>query len=205
MFLHKTNILIQWIFSAFQWKVATQHKEIYLTFDDGPVPVQTEFVLDTLAKHACKATFFVIGDNVLKNKEIFGRILESEHSFGTHTMNHKNGWKTDFEEYIENYQQCNQVVPPTSLFRPPYGRLSIKQANYIKKRHKIVMWDVLSGDYSAELAPELILEKCIKYTEPGSIVLFHDSIKAWSNLQYVLPRYIEHFKEKGFVFKALPM
>jgi peptidoglycan-N-acetylglucosamine deacetylase len=205
MFLHKTNILLRWIFRKYIWKIPSQQPVIYLTFDDGPIPLQTNFVLDTLEEYNCKATFFVIGKNVLENQAVFERIIVDEHSFGNHTMNHFNGWKVDFQSYIQNVEACNKVIPVTNLFRPPYGRITRKQAKEVLKTQKIIMWDVLSGDYSAELSPERILDMCIKHTEPGSIVLFHDSVKAWKNLQYVLPKYIAYFKERGFSFQAIPM
>ncbi|RRB07146.1 polysaccharide deacetylase family protein [Larkinella rosea] len=205
MFLHKTNFLLRTLFPRYQWRVRTPEKVIYLTFDDGPIPEVTEFVLETLHQFDAKATFFCIGDNVRKNPGIFGMVQKNGHSIGNHTFNHLNGWKTDDEPYLANFHRCqDQLGVPTRLFRPPYGRLKSSQGTEVLKTHDVVMWDVLTGDFSLSLQPEVILQKTLKYTESGSIVLFHDSIKAWPRMSYALPRVLSHFSELGYRFDGLP-
>lgn len=207
MFLHKSNFLFRWVYPRFLWKMPNIEKVIYLTFDDGPIPEVTEFVLSQLIHYQAKATFFCIGDNVRKHPEIFQKLIEGGHSIGSHTFNHLNGWKSGNLAYIENFEKCNQLLAEkkvkTNFFRPPYGRIKKAQAEEILKTHSVVMWDVLSGDFSQELSPETVLKKSIRYTQNGSIVVFHDSLKARRNLEYALPRYLEHFSKKGFVFKSL--
>lgn len=205
MFLHKSNFLLRTLYPRFLWRMPPREKVIYLTFDDGPIPDVTESVLETLAVFDAKATFFCIGDNVRKHPTVFQKVTDAGHAVGNHTFNHLNGWKTDDGVYLENARQCQQqLARPTTLFRPPYGRIRRSQASEILKTHEIVMWDVLSGDFSPNLTPETVLRKTIQYTEPGSILLFHDSLKARRNMEFALPRVLEHFAEKGFRFTALP-
>lgn len=181
-------------------------KAIYLTFDDGPIPDVTEFALSTLASFGAKATFFCIGDNVRKHPAIFQKVVEGGHSIGNHTFNHMNGWKSDDREYLQNVGLCDQELGiSTPLFRPPYGRIKRVQAKPLLPHKKIIMWDVLSGDFSPQITPEVCLEKSIKHTKNGSIVLFHDSIKASGNMTHTLPRYLEHFANLGYRFEAIPM
>jgi peptidoglycan-N-acetylglucosamine deacetylase len=207
MFLHKTNFLMRALYPNFIWRKPTQEKVIYLTFDDGPIPEITEFVLETLAKYNAKATFFCIGDNIQKHPNIFQKVINDGHSIGNHTFNHLKGWATDDEIYFENILQCKDEMASrgveTNLFRPPYGRVKRSQANEISVDYQIVMWDVLSGDFSLNLSSKTVLEKTLKHTENGSIVLFHDSVKANKNMSYALPRFLAHFSEKGFRFERL--
>lgn len=205
MFLHKTNFLLRAAFPRYEWRVRTSEKVIYLTFDDGPIPEVTEFVLETLQNHQAKATFFCIGDNVKKHPGIFELVQKAGHSIGNHTFNHLNGWKTDDIPYLDNFHQCQkQLGIPTRLFRPPYGRMKKSQGTEVLKTHDVIMWDVLTGDFSLSLQPEVILQKTLKYTESGSIILFHDSIKAWPRMSYALPRVLSHFLELGYRFDRLP-
>ncbi|WP_373513561.1 polysaccharide deacetylase family protein [Persicitalea sp.] len=181
-------------------------KTIYLTFDDGPISEVTEFVLDTLADYNASATFFCIGDNVRKHPTIFELIKTQGHSVGNHTFNHLNGWDTEDGTYLSNIQKCaEQLKIPTSLFRPPYGRIKKSQAKHLLPGKTIVMWDVLTGDFSQKISPEICLKKTIQYGRPGSIILFHDSLKARKNMEYALPRALKHFKNQGYSFRALPM
>ncbi len=182
-----------------------KNKVIYLTFDDGPIPEVTDFVLKTLKEFEAKATFFCIGYNVDKNREIFDKLLSNGHSIGNHTYNHMKGWDSDNEEYIANFQKCNEALPKTNLFRAPYGKIKRKQAKFISNTHKIIMWDVVSGDFLQNISKEKCLEKSIKYSEPGTIIVFHDSLKAFTNLEYTLPKYLAHFKELGYKFEALKL
>ncbi|MGA0558170.1 polysaccharide deacetylase family protein [Larkinella sp. VNQ87] len=205
MFLYKTNFLLRTVFPRYQWRVRTTEKVIYLTFDDGPIPEVTEFVLETLEKYGAKATFFCIGDNVRKHPGVFRRVQQGGHSIGNHTFNHLNGWKTDDSPYLDNFRQCQQQLGlPTRLFRPPYGRMKRSQATEVLKTHDVIMWDVLTGDFSLSLTPDVVLAKTLKYTESGSIVLFHDSIKAWPRMSHALPHVLDHFSTRGYRFEALP-
>ncbi|MEO6686831.1 MAG: polysaccharide deacetylase family protein [Dyadobacter sp.] len=206
MFLHYSPFWLKAIYPRYTWHIPTVKKEIFLTFDDGPIPDITEFVLDTLKQFETKATFFCIGDNVRKHPLVFSKILDQGHSVGNHTFNHMNGWKSEDQEYLANIDLCEkQLDLETNLFRPPYGRMKKSQSKLLPETKKIIMWDVLSGDFSAAVKPEICLEKSIKYARPGSIVLFHDSLKAAKNMQYTLPRFLEHFSGKEYQFKALPM
>jgi peptidoglycan/xylan/chitin deacetylase (PgdA/CDA1 family) len=206
MFLHYSPFWLKLFYKDFTWHISTGEKKLFLTFDDGPIPEITDFVLDTLQQYNAKATFFCIGDNVRKHPEIFQKLRDAGHSVGNHTFNHMNGWRTDDETYIDNVSLCkNQLGIETRLFRPPYGRIRKSQARLLPASSQIIMWDVLSGDFSPKITPENCLEKSIRYSRPGSIVLFHDSIKASSNMLYTLPRYLAHFSNLGYKFEALPM
>jgi peptidoglycan-N-acetylglucosamine deacetylase len=196
----------------FIWRIKTTEKVIYLTFDDGPIPEITEFVLEELEKYQAKATFFCIGDNIQKHPNVFQQIVNQGHTIGNHTFNHLKGWNTDDEIYIDNFKKCDTVIVKSQIpnpksqipkFRPPYGRIKKNQATEILKTHEIIMWDVLSGDYDQSIAKESVLKKSIQHTEAGSIVLFHDSVKASKNMIYALPRFLNHFSEQGFMFKQL--
>ncbi len=206
LFLHRSPFWLKTIFPSYEWRVKTQDPVIYLTFDDGPVPDITAFVLDTLAQYEAKGTFFCIGDNVRKHPEVYAKIRAEGHAIGNHTFNHMNGWKTETEVYLENYYRCQDILElPTNLFRPPYGRIRREQYLRLPESTRVIMWDVLSGDFSQAITPEICLFKSIRYTRPGSILLFHDSIKANRNMAYTLPRYMDHFAAKGYRFEAMPM
>ncbi|HRI80224.1 MAG TPA: polysaccharide deacetylase family protein [Cyclobacteriaceae bacterium] len=202
---------LQLLYPTLNWRIKTESKEIYLTFDDGPVPGPTEFVLDELKKNDAQATFFCIGDNVKKHPDVFQKITGQGHAVGNHTFHHLSGWKTKKGKYIENIRQCHEEIVrlhPDSfrmaqpLFRPPYGRIKRSQISLLKQ-YQIIMWDVLTHDYLQSLSPEDCLKGAIQATRPGSIVVFHDSLKAERNMKYALPRYLTHFKNLGFTFKVL--
>jgi peptidoglycan-N-acetylglucosamine deacetylase len=212
MFIHKTNFLMRALYPNFIWRLPNEKKEIFLTFDDGPIPEVTEFVLEELKKYQAKATFFCIGANIEKYPNIFQMLVNQQHTIGNHTFNHVRGWDVEKEFYLDNFKKCesqilSQIPNPKSqipnFFRPPFGRIKRSQAKEILKTHKIVMWDVLTGDYDQSLSKERVLSKTLKYSEQGSIVLFHDSIKASKNMMFTLPRFLEHFSEKGYSFKSL--
>lgn len=206
MFLHYSPFWLKALFPRYKWHVSTKEKKIFLTFDDGPIPEITEFVIATLKQYNAKATFFCIGDNVRKHPAIFKEILNQGHSVGNHTFNHMNGWKSEDAEYMDNIALCEkQLNLNTNLFRPPYGRMKKSQSRQLPAHKEIIMWDVLSGDFSPAVAPETCLRKSIKHARPGSIVLFHDSLKAAKNMQYALPRFLDHFAKEGYRFEALPM
>lgn len=200
----KTHKFISYLFPKYIWKIPNSENKIYLTFDDGPIPNVTEWVLDILKTENIKATFFCIGENVQKHPKIFKRIKEEGHAIGNHTFNHLNGWQTKSEEYLENFDLCEKEIKCSNLFRPPYGKISPFQAKEIlNKKHKIIMWDVLSYDFDNKISSQKCLSNVIDNTEDGSIIVFHDSIKAEHNLRYALPKTINYLKEKGFKFDVV--
>lgn len=204
MYFHKSNFLLKKLYPSFTWDKPTTEKILYLTFDDGPVPYLTEWVLDTLNQYQAKATFFCVGDNIRKHPHIFEKVKKQGHSVGNHTFNHLNGWKTSLEFYIENINLCQQFTgTDTNLFRPPYGKITRKQAANVLKSHQIIMWDVLSGDFDQKLSPTDCLKKLIQHSKKGSIITFHDNVKAQKNLQYVLPEYLAYFALQGYKFDKL--
>ncbi len=202
MYLVKTPQVVQNIFSDFVWSIPTDQKEVFLTFDDGPIPEVTPWVLDVLKAYDFKATFFCVGDNVRKYDSIYDRIMEEGHSIGNHTFNHLNGWTTDQETYLENIKECDLLVQ-SDLFRPPYGKLRRSQSQVLKLIKTVVMWDVLSGDFDQSITPEKCLSNVLDNYSNGSIIVFHDSIKAQHNLRYTLPKYLDHLKSSGFLSKSL--
>ncbi len=206
----KTPKIIQSYYKNYLWEIDTNKKEIYLTFDDGPTPIVTEFVLDTLKKYHAKATFFCVGKNVKNNPELFQRILNENHGIGNHTQNHLNGWKTKAAIYLDNVIVAEEFLFDDSitkiqkLFRPPYGKIKTKQAKAILKNgYKIIMWSVLSGDFDTRIKEEKCLQNVLQNVESGSIVVFHDSEKAFNKLKNVLPKMLTHFSSLGFKFKAI--
>ncbi|WP_412987872.1 polysaccharide deacetylase family protein [Pontimicrobium sp. IMCC45349] len=197
------------IFPNLVWELPTNEKVLYLTFDDGPTPEITEWTLHQLNKHKAKATFFCIGNNIKKHPEIFNSILKEGHTIGNHTFNHTKGWKTKAKAYIEDVLKTKIEIEKhnisTSLFRPPHGQIKPKQAKLLKALgYDIIMWNVLSIDWDKKISPKQCLENVINHSKPGSIIVFHDSVKATKNMQYTLPKVLEHFSKKGYVFKRIP-
>ncbi|MBL7885550.1 MAG: polysaccharide deacetylase family protein [Flavobacterium sp.] len=211
----KTNRFIKAIFPKYVWDVPNNENKVYLTFDDGPTPEITEWTLNQLKLYNVKATFFCIGDNVRKFPETFLNAINEGHSIGNHTFNHLNGWTTKKELYIKNVELCNQKIVEgreqtadcrlqTNLFRPPYGKIKPSQSKILRKQgYKIIMWDVISYDFDASITPEKCLENVLKNVQSGSIIVFHDSKKAFQNLEFVLPRTLQFLKEKGYVCEKL--
>lgn len=204
MYLVKSPFFLKKYYSNFVWKIPTTEKIIYLTFDDGPTPEITEWTLTTLKKFNAKATFFCVGSNVAKHPEIFQKIICDGHAIGNHTHHHLNGWHTDKEAYFRNIKKCEEVVK-SNLFRPPYGRIKKSQYELIKEDYKVIMWDVLSGDFDPKTSPEKCLSNVINNTTEGSVVVFHDSIKAAYNLKFTLPKVLSHFAEQGYRFEKLEL
>lgn len=208
---HKTPHWLKQLYPKRTWDgchFEHQKKTIYLSFDDGPIPKVTPWVLKTLKEFDAKASFFCIGENLQKYPEIAEQVLAGGHSLGNHTFHHVNGWKTSFETYCEEVDKTTDLFENLNLqahlFRPPYGKMTSKQADFVlKKNYKIIMWDVLSKDYNQKMNSEILLQKTIKATTNGSIVIFHDSEKALENLTYILPKYLRHFSQLGFSFKKL--
>ncbi|MFV8368442.1 polysaccharide deacetylase family protein [Flavobacterium sp. LB2R40] len=207
----KTHWIIKKIFSNYTWDVSKGQNTVYLTFDDGPIPEVTTWVLDELKKYDLKATFFCIGENIKKNPDLFKKIICEGHAIGNHTFNHLNGWKTPTGAYIENTQLCKEVIEQTvnsnlktKIFRPPYGKLKTAQSIALRKLgYQIIMWDVLSADFDTTIPKEQCLQNVITNVKPGSIIVFHDSLKAFKNLEYVLPKTLEFLKEKNYTCAVL--
>jgi len=214
-YLPRTPRLIMRFFSKYTWRFNADKKEIFLTFDDGPTPEITEFILTELKKHQAKATFFCIGKNIQNHPKLFQKIITEGHNIGNHTQNHLKGWKTDNNTYIDNVLACEHVISKEvnnaklktqnlKLFRPPYGKIKSSQAKeLIKKGYKIIMWSVLSADFDTTISNKKCLENVLKNTTNGNIIVFHDSIKAAERMKYALPKVLKHFSDKGFIFKAI--
>jgi peptidoglycan/xylan/chitin deacetylase (PgdA/CDA1 family) len=184
------------------WEIKTEIKEIFLTFDDGPTNHITDWILDVLNEYSAKATFFCIGKNILENQKQFNRILYNQHSVGNHTFNHLNGWKTETKKYLENIIQTDCLLK-SDLFRPPYGRITIKQYDEIIKSKKIIMWNVLSKDYDRSLSEEKIFYIIKKFTKVGAIIVFHDSIKAEKNMKFSLENSLKYYSNLGYKFSKI--
>ena len=203
MFIEQPPLLYRILFPEAVWRI--KHKKrrvVYLTFDDGPVPEVTPWVLDTLDHYGVKATFFMVGDNVARNPQLFDEIKRRGHGYGNHTMNHLQGMKTTLADYILNIDQANELID-SSLFRPPHGLMKWSQARAIKERYNIIMYDLVTRDYSRQMNGEEVLANVRRYVRNGSIIVFHDSLKAEKNLRYALPRAIEWLKEQGYEFETI--
>jgi peptidoglycan/xylan/chitin deacetylase (PgdA/CDA1 family) len=211
----RSPLILPLLYPTLTWRIPTESMELYLTFDDGPVPGPTEFVLGELARVNAKATFFCIGDNVDKHPDIFQQIKSAEHAIGNHTFHHVKGWNFSTDEYLKDVSLCQAELARsgisttgqngermTGLFRPPYGRITRAQVKALSD-YRVIMWDVLTHDYLKDLSPEKCLRRSVKATRPGSIIVFHDSLKAEKNLTYVLPRFLDHFSNLGYSFKPI--
>ncbi len=202
----KTPKFVTWLYPKRIWAFSTAKKEIFLTFDDGPIPEVTPWVLDQLKEHEVKATFFCIGDNIRKHPHLFQRLLDEGHSIGNHTFHHVKGTQTATSAYLEEVAAFNHCVEhPPKLFRPPYGKLTRQQARAIQKAgYRIVMWDVISYDFDKTITKERCLKNVIRKMKEGSIIVFHDSLKAEQHLRYTLPKVLEVIKERGWMAKSIP-
>lgn len=209
--VHRTPFFLPWLYPALTWRIPNASKQLFLTFDDGPVPGPTEFVRETLAAANVRATFFCIGDNIVRHPSLFKSLMEGGHAIGNHTFHHLNGWRTPTERYVDNISQCTAVMerqhPSCAsgrpLFRPPYGRITRRQIDALVS-FRIIMWDVLTMDYNNRLPAERCLRNTIGAVREGSIIVFHDSFKAERNLTYALPRFLDHFISQGFAFNVIP-
>lgn len=185
------------------WRMEEDQKVVYLTFDDGPVPQVTPWVLELLKKEDIKATFFCVGENTQKYPEVYQQILDDGHSVGNHTFNHLQGIKNDNTNYFSNIEKAAHCID-SNLFRPPHGLMKLSQYNYLKTRYRIIMWDLISCDYDRRLKPHTVLKNVLDCVRPGSIITFHDSEKARVNLMQALPQAIRWMKEQGYRFEAIP-
>jgi peptidoglycan/xylan/chitin deacetylase (PgdA/CDA1 family) len=190
------------LFGNVIWRANTSSKVIFLTFDDGPVPEVTPRVLDILDRYGWKATFFCVGDNVAKYPEIYADVLKRGHKTGNHTFNHLKGFQYSKQEYVENVAKAAGFID-SKLFRPPHGRIKPSQLKALKKHYKIVMWDVITHDYNKKLSPDQVYGTVQKYLRTGSLVVFHDSVKAEKNVLEVLPRAIEFWQSRGYSWALL--
>jgi len=203
MYFIKSPWWLKRYYNALTWNIPATDKTIYFTFDDGPHATITPFVLDVLKEYNAKATFFCLGKNVRSNSNVYKRIIEEGHSVGNHSYNHLNGWNTDDSAYIKNIIVAREYID-SRLFRPPYGRITKFQIKQLKDVFNIIMWDVLSADFDIKITPEQCLTNVIKNVSPGSIVVFHDSEKAFPRLKHALPKALDTLSKEGYTFKAIP-
>ncbi len=190
------------IFRDLTWHFTGKDNELFLTFDDGPTPEITPWVLAALKEFNARATFFCIGKNVKKHPDLYNQILNEGHSVGNHSYTHIKGWRNSNKKYIQSVQKAAQVID-SNLFRPPYGKIRPQQTKQLKQDFKIIMWDVFAKDYNSKLDKEKCLKNVLDFSESGSIIVFHDTFKAERNLKYVLPKVLKHFSEQGFVFNPI--
>ena len=201
MFIEQVPAFVRNIFPEALWRMNSAEKAVYLTFDDGPIPVITPWVVDLLGKYNIKATFFMVGDNVRKHPQEYTQVVEAGHRVGNHTFNHLKGLFTDTREYLENVEKADALIH-SNLFRPPHGMLRRSQYKELCKRYKFIMWDLVTRDYSRRLNGEEVLGNVKKLVRPGSIITFHDSLRSEANLKYALPRSIDWLLEEGYSFKV---
>ena len=200
--LIQPNKLLRKFYSKAIWRVQSKQKDVYLTFDDGPVPGLTEWILDELNTYKAKATFFCVGQNIEKNPRLFDRIMSEGHTVANHTYQHLKGFHSNTQEYLQNVDACEKLTK-SLLFRPPYGRMRKSQyKSLLQKNYKIILWDVISYDYE-KISPEECFAIVKQKTKPGSIVLFHDNVKAEKNVSYALRNTLIYFSKQGYSFKAL--
>ena len=204
MLIEQPPILYRALYPKAIWRIPVPNKKtVYLTFDDGPIPEVTPWVLDVLDKYNVKATFFCVGDNVRKYGYIYEELLKRGHTVGNHTFDHLQGWQNRSWTFLNDTQQANELIH-SNLFRPPHGHMVFPQPGLLKKKgYKIIMWDVVTRDYSRYMNPEQVLENVKRYTRDGSIIVFHDSLKAEVNMKYALPKAIEWLLEQGYTFELI--
>lgn len=206
LYFFKTPTLFKYFYPQAIWNGSRSKKKIFLTFDDGPIPEVTDYVLDVLSNFNIKATFFCVGENVIKYPSTFKRLIQEGHTIGNHTYNHLDGWQISLDKYLENIYLCrdamveNGLSPGTFFFRPPYGKLKIGLNKNLESNFKIIMWDVLAYDFSPNINSDRCLKESIKNTQNGSIVLFHDSLKTIEKLKFIIPEYIAYFLDKNYEF-----
>lgn len=215
----KTPLVAKKMFPNYVWEIPSTEKKIYLTFDDGPTPEITDWTLNTLKKFNAKATFFCIGNNINNHPKIFQNILNDGHTIGNHTQNHMKGWKSKTKDYLKNIEACefvfktqiphtegNQSTKTVNLFRPPYGQITPKQGKkLLALDYKIIMWDILSFDWDNNVSEAACLENVISKSKNGSIIVFHDSVKASKNMKYALPKVLEYFSNQNYTFSAITL
>lgn len=201
MIIEQPASFLRWLYPEACWRMSRKEKAVYLTFDDGPIPEATPFVLDTLDGFGIKATFFMVGDNVRKHPDVFRQVVERGHRIGNHTFNHIGGFRYLSENYLANTDKANDLLH-TDLFRPPHGWIRWKQYCVLKEHYRIIMWDVVTRDYSKRLNARQVVENVKRYTRNGSIITFHDSLKSISKLRTALPQSLQWLQEQGYAFKV---
>ncbi len=201
MFIEQPPELVRRMYPQAIWRMSPKEKAVYLTFDDGPIPRMTPWVLDVLDKYDIKATFFLVGDNVRKHPEEFEMLRAGGHRIGNHTFNHIRGFECSTKSYLANTEKASRLIQ-TDIFRPPHGHLRRSQYELLRRKYKIIMWDLVTRDYSKHLNGKQVFEKVKKYARNGSIITFHDSVKSEKNTMYALPRSIEWLLEHGYEFKV---
>lgn len=202
-FTRNPYLLRQWYKKSLLWKIPNAKDEVFLTFDDGPTPELTLRILEILKQHQAKATFFCVGENVERYPELFEQILIEGHGIGNHSFNHFNAWETDRETYLGNVAKAVELIP-SKLFRPPYGKITPKLIMRLKTKYTLAMWTVLSGDFDADVDPEKCFENATSKTEAGDIIVFHDNVKAKTNVLDALPRTLAYFNSLGIKVSAIP-
>ncbi|MGM9812580.1 MAG: polysaccharide deacetylase family protein [Muribaculaceae bacterium] len=204
MFVEQPPLLYRMLFPECVWRIQKKKKCVYLTFDDGPIPEVTPWVLDTLDRYGVKATFFMVGDNVRRHPELLEEVLRRGHSVGNHTMNHMQGRKVTKETYLENIERANELIH-TNLFRPPHGLMRFSQSKAVRANYSVIMYDVVTRDYAGNIDGEGVLANVKRFARKGSIIVFHDSLKAEKNMKYALPKAIEWLLENGYELEKIPM
>lgn len=205
MWIEQPPFFYRLLFTEAIWRILQRGKKVvYLTFDDGPIPEETPWVLDVLDRYGVKATFFMVGDNVRRYPELFEEVKRRGHSYGNHTMHHLQGLKVDAKTFFRDITEADRLIG-SILFRPPHGIISPLQTSLIKRHYNIIMYDLVTRDYSKRVNGEEVLDNVKRYARNGSIIVFHDSKKAHVNMRYALPRAIEWLKEQGYEFRQLPM
>lgn len=199
----KVRWWMKWLYPGVVWNFSRREKVLYLTFDDGPIPDVTPKVLDILVRYNALATFFSIGDNVRKHPDIFRQIQTAGHRIGNHSFHHYNSWKVSATDYIHDVELATSVID-SDLFRPPYGKLTPRTLWYLRKKFRVVMWDVISCDFDTKVSAEQVYQNVIENVGPGSVVVFHDSLKAAPSMLVALPKVLDYFKKEGYVFRIIP-
>lgn len=202
MFIEQPSVFLRWLYPHALWRMNPEERAVYLTFDDGPIPEATPFILDVLDRFDAKATFFMVGDNAAKYPHLLEEVRRRGHRIGNHTYNHVGGFRWHSWRYTANTEKANELLK-TNLFRPPHGWMRPVQYQRIRRRYRIVMWDVVTRDYSRLLTAEDVLANVKRYTRPGSIITFHDSIKSINKLKHALPVALQWLKEQGYEFRVI--
>ena len=201
MFIEQPAIWLRWLYPRATWRMDKNERAVYLTFDDGPIPEATPFILKTLAEFGVHATFFMVGDNVRKHPELYDQIVAAGHQVGNHTFNHWGGFKHTTRSYSENVQKANDLIH-SHLFRPPHGWMRWEQYFWVGRKYRFVMWDLVTRDYSKWMTADDIVANVKRYARNGSIITFHDSLKSIDKLHYALPESLRWLKEQGYEFKT---
>mgnify|MGYP001214944182 CR=1 FL=1 len=193
---------IQILFPSIIWRKKNYQNNIWLTFDDGPTPKVTPFILNTLKEEKVKATFFLVGKQIEQQPDLYNKIISDGHVIANHSYSHINSWKSNTADYLNDIEKCQKLMPKNKLFRPPYGKISALQIRRLKKKYKIILWDVLSWDFSLSIAPNKVKKNVMKNTKQGSIIVFHNNQKSFRNLTSILKETIQELKQKGFLFST---